>query len=167
MICVFIASSKLLDRDPSSGTLTRQAEKELEVTIDYFPLYVNSYYNENTTTFDMSATVNYTYNRLKIWAESQLNSEFDSSLQTTGNRNHEADGIDVLLAPSDLSLAWDEEVSNVNANRIFAVHWQDEIKSTAAYNRSLDHSTVYVESGAALETFQIASISKDSNCYSR
>lgn len=58
--------------------------------------------------------------------------------------------------------------STALASRSFAVHWANSISSDAAYNRSLDHTTVYVESDAAAAQYHISS-SQDNNgeCYLR
>lgn len=120
-------SSEIVKTGPSGAE-----EKHVGVTVDDFPLYVHSYYAENSTSMDIAATVNFTYNRVKSWQHSP-----DST-------------VDAALAPS-----------------VFAMHWIDAIHSKAAYNRSLDHTVVYVESDTAIDRFQVQTNRQKGSCYDR
>jgi hypothetical protein len=113
-----------------------------------YPLYVNSYYAQNSTTFDMSDFVRNTYKRSK----------------TLGNS-----------IKSILDVTYDHNINNYDDvdefSSYFTIAWDNSINSNATYNRSLDQTEVYIESDNSYENFEIITNNNvnecKSNCYLR
>ena len=55
---------------------------------------------------------------------------------------------------------------NFSDNHVFMIEFKDSIASMANYNRSMDHSTIYVEADLAAESFNIAT-NIVGKCYDR
>jgi len=85
---------------------------------------------------DIAATVDFAFNRVKSWQSSS-----DTNVSTAANGDGASDNH-------------------------FTVYWSNSIFSKAAYNRSLDHNTVYVETDAAVDRFRIAT-TQQGFCYDR
>ena len=81
------------------------------ITVDTFPLYVDSYYAQDPSTFDMTAVLGYAYERTKTY----------------------------------------EQVEAGKTKSFFEIRWRDRMLANAAYNRTLDHSVVYVQAGSAAQ----------------
>ena len=68
---------------------------------------------------------------------------------------------------------WEFVDINNGKVRSFELFWTNKIATNATYNRTLDHSTVYIESDQSREEFKIDSKVKNnvnsigSNCYNR
>mmetsp|Transcript_8112 Transcript_8112/g.13489 ORF Transcript_8112/g.13489 Transcript_8112/m.13489 type:complete len:653 (+) Transcript_8112:107-2065(+) len=102
-----------------------------------YPYTISSSYKQDDTTFDMSAAVSMSYIRSDVFP---ANGGRGTTANTSGGHS---------------------DASSVASN----VSWANSIVSKAAYNRTLDHSTVYVESGIAAASYGIAD--SDQGCYQR
>lgn len=116
--------------------------------MDDFPLYVESYYAEDATTMDLTASINYTYSRAKVWISNSLrlnlkNAEYEDHPTVSGVKvlKERVSTLDRATLGPDLS----------------SLAYLDHIEATAAYNRSLDHTVVYVEEGSSSESYTVSS----------
>lgn len=110
-----------------SGLILPDGSRYSNTIYSNYPLYLENYYAQDDTTFDMQATVGYAYTRAQRLT---------------------------YLPPS---ASHSSQESNSNNGWVYEVDWSNKMYSNATYNRTLDHTTVYVESDTAAETYLIAS----------
>lgn len=116
-----------------------------------FPFHINSSYYQDDTTFDITASIEMSYRR--IYADTT--DEFVRSNQRISFRN------ETFLATT-MRPTTDESSGMV-------IQWSNNLASSAQYNRTLDHSTVYIQSDRAHGNYRISSSSNTelSTCYIR
>jgi len=151
-----VTSQRTLSEITSKSTSADGVVSKL-TTIDDFPLYVYDYYSEDLTTMDLEAHVNYTYHRHKRYFTSP---SIKSSAKILSS--------DYMTRSNPVIVLPDKGLDNAEADdneiEVFSISWNDGIAAAAAYNRSLDHTLVYVEDGISLEKFTVSSASDD-NCF--
>jgi hypothetical protein len=105
-----------------------------------FPFHINSTYLQDDTTFDISASIEMSYRR--FFADSITSSGLSKVASSMSDLK---DLKSAFLAPQGDLL----EMSSVE--------WSNNLASSAEYNRTLDHSTVFVMSDTAQGNYRIAS----------
>jgi hypothetical protein len=112
-------------------------------SVTSFGFHINSSYLQDETSFDLTATISMSYHRAVEEGTVAARSLSDSPYPS-------------FLSPSD----------GVKDQTI--IHWGNNLVSSAQYNRTLDHSTVYVQSDTAHGNYEISSSpSFPSSCYIR
>jgi hypothetical protein len=141
-----------------------------QIQIEDYPLSVTSYYDEDSVTFDLEGSVDYAYRRSYLWRTS------DSILTAQPNRPLLPDyPPSYLIVPASETTSTAEKHTQIDQldfaglTVVDAVVIADQMSTAAAYNRTLDHTVVYEETGLAAQDFSIRSSSTGSQerCYRR
>jgi hypothetical protein len=114
-----------------------------------FPFHINSSYLQDDTTFDITASIEMSYRR--TFADSITSPSSATAASTSQPKYLES----AFFAPRDDLL------------ELSSVEWSNNLASSAQYNRTLDHSTVFIQSDTAHGNYRIASSSSSSSCYLR
>lgn len=116
-----------------------------------FPFHINSSYYQDDTTFDIAASIEMSYRR--IFADTDSFPTFSSELMKLGDK-----------FPMVASL-W----SNGGEASPNMIQWNNNLASSAQYNRTLDHTTVYIQTDTAHGNYRISSFANSdySTCYIR
>lgn len=110
-----------------------------------YPLFVNSYYAQNSTTFDMSDFVKNTFQRSKTWA-------------------NKIQSIDDIKSIHNININNDDKNNLNEYNSYFTISWENSIHSNATYNRSLDQTEVYIESDNSYGKYEIFTSNSVNEC---
>jgi hypothetical protein len=152
VISRFISKHTLSVADDTGVTLTN-------IVVDSFPLALENYYAQDDTSMCLQAAIDYEYDRMRVWKQTKVSINL---IRVTSPK----------LPPVSVYIARLQGSGDTTSASVLS--WSNNIKSSADYNRSLDHNTVYVETGSATESFRIADAmpehmihSSTSTCYDR